>query len=109
MLTRRNTKPLHRTRLAKTFQPVVPTVAWSASNVTNQLYMTVQPGYTLAGIPGVTANGTLPTGAIAHNSTVVAVTYPGNVTTGSNIVLGPNDPGIRYANGAYLSALTVTL
>jgi len=109
MLTRRNTKPLHRTRLSKTFQPVVPAVAWTASNVTNQLYMTVPSGYVLNGIPGATANGSLATAAAAHNATVIALTYSANVTTGSVIVLGPNDPGVRYPNGAYLSALTVTL
>ena len=109
MLTRRSVKPLHRTRLAKTFQPTVPTVAWTASNVTNQLYMTVPAGYVLNGIPGATANGTKATAAAAHNSTVIALTYAANVTTGTNIVLGANDPGVRYPNGAYLSALTVTL
>jgi len=108
MLTRRNTKPLHRTRLAKTFQPTVPSLAFTPAASGNNVTLTVPNGYVLNGVPNFTANGTSPTSAIASNGTVITLTYAA-ATTGKTFVADANDPAVRYANGAYLSALTVTL
>jgi len=108
MLNRRNVKPLHRTRLAKTFQPTVPSLTFTPAASTNNVTLTVPTGYVLNGIPLFTCNGSLPTAAVASNSTVITLAY-GFATSGKVFTSDANDPAVRYANGAYLSALTVTL
>jgi len=108
MLTRRNVKPRHFTRLSKTFQPVVPAFGFTPAASGNNVTLTVPTGYVLSGTPNYTCNGTPPTGAVATSASVITLTYAA-ATTGKTFVSDPNDPAIRYANGAYLAGLTVTL
>jgi hypothetical protein len=104
MLTRRNTKPLHRTRLAKTFQPTVPTVASTASIVSTKVRVVCAQAYTSNGIPHFTVQGVAPTAITNVNATTFDLTYAVTPVTTNVFIIDANDPAIRFANGGYLAA-----
>jgi len=109
MLTRRSVKPLHRTRLAKTFQPTVPSLTCTAAIVSTKVRVTTPQAYTKNGIPNFTVQGVAPTAITAVSATTFDLTYAVTPVTGNTFVIDANDPAIRFANGGYCAPLTVTL
>lgn len=109
MLTRRNVKPRHTTRLAKTFQPNVPSLVSTAVINSAKVRVTVPQQYTINGIPAFTVQGVNPTAITAVSATTFDLTYAAAVVATNVFVIDANDPGVRFANGGYIAPLTVTL
>jgi len=109
MLNRRNTKPLHRTRLAKTFQPTVPSFTATAAIVAGKVRVTVPSQYVINGVPSFTCQGVTPTAVTAVSSTTFDLTYAVTPVTTNTFIIDANDPGIRFPNGGYIAPATVTL
>lgn len=109
MLTRRNVKPRHITRLAKTFQPNVPALTATAAINATHVRVTVPQQYTINGIPNFTVQGVAPTAINAVSATTFDLVYAAAVVATNVFVIDANDPAIRFANGGYLAPLTVTL
>lgn len=109
MLTRRSVKPRHTSRLAKNYQPLVPTFTATAAINSSKVRVTTPSQYTLNGVPGFTVQGVRPTAVTAVDATHFDLTYATTPVTGNTFIIDANDPGVRFPNGGYLAPLTVTL
>jgi hypothetical protein len=108
MLTRRNTKPLHRSRLAKTFQPTVPSISWTAAIVGGKVRVTTTQNLTLNGVPHFTVQGVNPTAITSVSAGVFDLTYAATPVSTNVFVVDGSDPAVRNAVGGYLAAGSFT-
>lgn len=109
MATRAPRQGRGRIRLPKNFQPTVAALTWTAAVNATKLRITTATPYIENSLPNITVQGVLPTAFTAISATVFDLTYAASVVTTNVVIVPPNDPGIRSAQGAFLNAGTVTL
>lgn len=98
-----------RVRLPKNYQPIVPTVSYTASIVSGKVRVVASTAVTQSGIPAYTVQGVRPTSITSINSTTFDLGYAATPVTGNTFITDANDPQVRTANGGYLAPGSVTL
>jgi hypothetical protein len=104
MATRVPRQSRGRTRLPKTFQPIVPSVSWTASIVSSKVRLVASVSVTTNGVPKFTVQGVNPTAITIISATTFDLTYATAPVTTNVFVVDANDPAVRAANGGYLAA-----
>jgi hypothetical protein len=109
MIKRAPRQPKHRTRLPNTFQPIVPSITWTASIVSGKVRVVASQTVVQSGIPAFTCQAVRPTSITSISGTTFDLGYAVTPVTTNSFVVDANDPAIRIANGGYLAPGTVTL
>lgn len=98
-----------RLRLPKNYQPIVPTIAFTASIVSGKVRVVAAATVTQSGIPAFTVQGIKPTSITTISGTTFDLGYAVTPVTSNTFIVDANDPQIRTANGGYLAPGSVTL